>query len=85
MNLGLRIDKYLWYIRQYRSRSQAQAAIGKGQIRMNGDRIIKSHAEVHIGDIITMPRGTDVIAIKIISIPQRRGPAAEAHGCYKRL
>jgi ribosome-associated heat shock protein Hsp15 len=82
---ALRIDKFLWHIRLFKSRSLAQLAIAQGCIRINGERAQRAHLAVHIGDIITLPRGEDVIVLRILAIPLRRGPAAEAQGYYVLL
>jgi ribosome-associated heat shock protein Hsp15 len=79
---ALRIDKFLWHIRLFKSRSLAQVAIEQGHIRINGERAQRAHLAVHIGDVITLPRGEGVMALRILAIPLRRGPAAEAQGCY---
>jgi ribosome-associated heat shock protein Hsp15 len=82
---ALRIDKFLWHIRLFKSRSLAQLAIAQGRIRINGERAQRAHLAVHIGDIITLPRGEDVIVLRILAIPLRRGPAADAQGYYVLL
>jgi ribosome-associated heat shock protein Hsp15 len=79
---ALRIDKFLWHIRLFKSRSLAQVAIEQGHIRINGERAQRAHLAVHIGDVITLQRGEGVMALRILAIPLRRGPAAEAQGCY---
>ena len=78
----LRIDKMLWHLRLIKSRSLAQALIADGHVRINGKRVEKSSIEVKIGDTITLPRGDGALAVRILSIPPRRGPAAEAQACY---
>lgn len=80
---GLRIDKFLWHIRLSKSRSTAQALIGKGHVRINGARVERSSILVHIGDTITLPRGEAVLAIRVLTVPSRRGPALEAQACYE--
>lgn len=79
---SLRIDKLLWHLRLAKSRSLAQALIGEGHVRLNGNRIEKTSVEVKVGDTITMPRGQGVVAFRLLSIPPRRGPAPEAQACY---
>jgi ribosome-associated heat shock protein Hsp15 len=82
---ALRIDKFLWHIRLFKSRALALVAIEQGHIRINGERALRAHIMVHIGDVITLPRGEDVIALRILAMPLRRGPAAEARGFYMCL
>jgi ribosome-associated heat shock protein Hsp15 len=79
---ALRIDKLLWYLRLTKSRSLAQNLIATGHVRLNGIRVEKPSIDVKSGDAITMPYGEDALAIRILSIPHRRGPASEAQACY---
>lgn len=81
----LRIDKLLWHLRLSKSRSLAQALIGEGHVRLNGNRVEKPSAEVKVGDTITLPRGQGALAIRLLSIPPRRGPAPEAQACYSEI
>ena len=81
----LRIDKLLWHLRLSKSRSQAQALIATGHVRINGIRVEKPSAEVKIGDAITIPRGEGALAIRILTIPPRRGPSSEAQACYTEI
>jgi ribosome-associated heat shock protein Hsp15 len=83
--LSLRIDKLLWHLRLTKSRSLAQALVATGHIRLNGLRVEKASTEVRAGDALTIPRGDGAIAIRIITVPPRRGPAAEAQACYSEI
>lgn len=82
---GLRLDKLLWYLRFCRSRSLAQALILAGHIRLDGRRVLRASAVVRAGQILVLPLGKDIAVIRIIGLPPRRGPAAEAAACYERL
>jgi ribosome-associated heat shock protein Hsp15 len=82
---SLRIDKLLWHLRLTKSRSLAQNLVATGHVRLNGNRVEKPSIEVKIGDAITLPRGEGALAIRILSIPLRRGPAAEAQACYNEI
>ena len=79
----MRIDKWLWHARFYRSRPLAQEAAASGMIRVNGNRIAKSSATVTPGDVITLPRGRDVLAVRVQALASRRGPASEALRLYE--
>ena len=79
---GVRIDKFLWFVRLAKSRSAAQALICEGHIRLNRRRIERAAAAVVVGDVLTLPRGLGVLVIEITGLPARRGPAAEAQACY---
>lgn len=78
---GLRVDRWLWCARFYKSRSLAAESVKAGHVRLNGQRI-KPSREVRIGDSLSVLRGDVEYAIVIDAIPSRRGPAAEAARCY---
>jgi ribosome-associated heat shock protein Hsp15 len=82
---ALRIDKLLWHLRLSKSRSLAQTLIAEGHVRLNGSRVEKPSIEVKVGDIVTLPRGQGALAIRLLSIPPRRGPAPEARACYSEI
>lgn len=80
-----RIDKWLWHARFYRTRVLAQAAASGGLIRLNGHRVEKSSVSVGPGDVLTLPRGREVIVVRVIGLSERRGPASEAQRLYEIL
>jgi len=82
MTERIRIDKWLWHARFYRSRVQAQAAAISGLIRLNGARVEKASAGVQPGDVLTMPRGREIVAIRIEALAERRGGAPDALKLY---
>jgi ribosome-associated heat shock protein Hsp15 len=78
----VRIDKWLWHARFYRSRVLAQSAAVSGLIRLNGARVEKASAGVQPGDILTVPCGREILAIRIEAVAERRGGAPEARKLY---
>lgn len=82
---GQRIDKFLWFTRLARSRSAAQALAEKGIVRLNGRRIDRAHSPVRVGDLVTLPQGERVRVVRVLLLPERRGPASEASACYDEL
>jgi ribosome-associated heat shock protein Hsp15 len=80
---GARIDKWLWHARFYRSRPLAQQAAQSGLIRVNGARVIKPSVSVGPGDIVTLPRGREIVAVRVQAVALRRGPAGEARTLYE--
>lgn len=74
----LRIDKWLWCARFYRSRELARAACESGILRINGHRVEKAGREVRPGDILTVPRSGAVVAVRVLAGAKRRGPARDA-------
>ena len=81
----MRIDKLLWYLRLAKTRGLAQALSEAGHIRLNGRRIERCAQVIHLGDVLTLPHGERVLAIEIVALPRRRGPAPEAQACYRAL
>jgi ribosome-associated heat shock protein Hsp15 len=81
----MRIDKLLWYLRFAKTRTIAQAMAEEGHIRLNGRRIDRAHQKVAAGDVLTLPLGSGARIVELLVLPQRRGPAAEAQGCYRML
>ena len=78
---SLRIDKWLWFVRFFKTRSLAARAVSGGHVRLNGSRIKPSHVVV-VGDVLKVQRGTDLLECRVEQLPQRRGSAAEAGLCY---
>jgi len=81
----LRLDKWLWQARFFKSRSLANVAVSEGQVRVNGIRATRPSREVTPGDVLTFPLGTQIRVIRILSLGQRRGPASEAEALYVDL
>jgi ribosome-associated heat shock protein Hsp15 len=82
---SLRIDKLLWHLRLTKSRSLAQNLIATGHVRLNGRRVEKPSVEAKAGDVVTLPRNDGAMAIRILAIPIRRGPAPEAQSHYTEI
>lgn len=80
---SLRIDKLLFFLRLAKSRTLAQGWAEEGHIRVNGKRVEKGSAPVKCGDVVTLPKGDTVLIIRLLSLPLRRGPPAEAQSCYE--
>ncbi len=67
----MRIDKYLWSIRCYKTRNQASAAVKKGTVRINGT-IAKPAKEVFPGDQITYRLNQITYTIEVLDRPKSR-------------
>ena len=85
MGESLRIDKWLWHARFCKTRAIAQEKAAQGHIRLNGHRVEKPSAAVRVGDIMTLPAGGRVIALKVLDLGFRRGPASEAQTLYELI
>ena len=81
----MRIDRFLFFIRLVKSRSLAQAIVGEGHVRIDGKRVEKSSEEVRVGSIVALPLHDRVRVLRVLSLPNRRGPAPEARACYEEL
>jgi len=84
-NGTLRIDKWLWQARFFKSRSLANAMVAAGRLRVNSQPIAKAHYQIRPGDVLTFPQGRRIRVIEVAAIGTRRGPAAEAQTLYADL
>jgi len=82
---ALRIDLWLWHARFCKSRGIAQEKACSGRIYLNGQRVEKASARIRVGDIMTLTAGKDVVALRVLGLGARRGPAAEARTLYEIL
>jgi ribosome-associated heat shock protein Hsp15 len=78
-----RVDKWLFHARFYRTRALAQAAASAGKVRLNGIRVEKPAHLLKPGDILTLGRGSEVVALKVLALAERRGSAPEAQRLYE--
>ena|SRR5579872_5945473 len=76
-----RIDRWLFGVRLFKSRSLAAEAVGGGKVHVNGARVRPSHS-VRPGDQVTFSRGGIDFECVVVAVPVRRGPAKEAVACY---
>jgi ribosome-associated heat shock protein Hsp15 len=79
---GLRLDKWLWFARFFKSRSQATDAVAGGLVHVNGERV-KPARDVHIGDRLNITRDETRYEVTVRALLTRRGPAAEAQTAYE--
>jgi ribosome-associated heat shock protein Hsp15 len=80
-----RLDKWLFHARFYRTRPLAQAAAAAGRVRLNGIRVEKPGHVLKPGDILTLGKGGQVVAVRVLALGERRGPASEARMLYEVL
>ncbi|MBX9728723.1 MAG: RNA-binding S4 domain-containing protein [Sphingopyxis sp.] len=78
----MRLDKALWYLRLARTRGVAQSLIAAGHVRVDGRRVDRASTSVREGSLIVLPGPPRVRVLRIVSLPVRRGPPAEASACY---
>ena len=77
----LRIDKWLWAARFYKTRSLATDEINKGRIAVN-DQVVKPAREVKVGDSVAMRREGQVRTVLVQALSDVRGPAPKAQLLY---
>lgn len=81
----LRLDKWLWYARFFKTRSLAARNCAANRLRINSIVVSKSHATVKPGDVLTFPLGPYIRIIEVLALGRRRGPALEARTLYHDL
>ena len=81
----MRLDRYLHCVRLVKSRTLAQSVIETGYVRVDGKRVEKPSEEVHVGSTIALPLHGRVRVLRVLGLPERRGPASEARTCYEEL
>lgn len=81
----IRLDKWLWQARAFRTRGLAAAAVSAGRVRINGTRSDRPGHAVGPGDVVIFAQGRAVRIWRIRVPGIRRGPAAEAQGLYDDL
>ena len=79
----MRIDRFLFFIRLAKSRTFAQAIVETGHVRIDGRRVVKPSEEVRVGQVVALPLRGEVCVIRVLELPSRRGPAAEAQSTYE--
>ncbi|HEX4890281.1 MAG TPA: RNA-binding S4 domain-containing protein [Alphaproteobacteria bacterium] len=82
---SLRIDKWLWHCRFFKSRSGAARFVASGKVRVNRRPISKSAHALKQGDILTFVRQDAVLVIQVRALGARRGPPPEAKNLYLDL
>ena len=81
----MRIDLFLHRIRLAKSRSLAQLLVAEGRTRIDGRRVEKPSEAVRPGSIIALPLCGQVRVIRVLVLPSRRGPPAEARAAYEEI
>ena len=78
----LRLDKWLFHARFFKSRDLAQGCVEEGHLRLNAQRCVKPGHGVQVGDVLTFPQGNQIRVVRILALSDRRGPAAQAQALY---
>ena len=78
----LRVDKWLWAARFYKTRSIAKAAIEGGKVHLDGQRV-KVSREITIGERLAIKQGWEEKEVIVQSLSDQRGPATVAQMLYE--
>ena len=81
----LRLDIYLYYIRIFKSRSIATNFVSNNRLRISGQVTQKPHKMISIGDVLTMTINDNIKVLKVLAIPNRRGPYSESLNFYEDI
>ena len=84
-NEKLRVDKWLWHARFFKTRSLAAKVVTGGHLRVNSRKMEKSSTCVVAGDVLTFTQEKRVRVIEVVAVGTRRGPASEAQLLYEDL
>jgi ribosome-associated heat shock protein Hsp15 len=76
-----RIDRWLWCVRFFKTRSVAAQAVSGGKVHLNGERVKPAH-RVQVGDCVGLMLNGVLAEFDVLGLPARRGPAAEAQAHY---
>lgn len=82
MEEKVRVDKWLWAARFFKTRSLASKAVSGGHVHLNGGRV-KPSRTVHVGDRLQVRRGLEEFTVDILALSSRRGPATVARTLYE--
>ena len=82
MSEGVRIDKWLWAARFYKTRSLATEAVSGGKVQLNGSRVKPARA-IKPGDQLQINKSGFEYRIQVLELSERRGPASVAQTLYQ--
>jgi ribosome-associated heat shock protein Hsp15 len=78
----LRLDKWLWAARFFKTRAVAAEEIGKGRVSVN-EQVAKASREVKAGDILNFRQGSMARTVVVLGVSAQRGPAPVAQALYE--
>ncbi len=77
----VRIDKWLWAARFFKTRGLATEAVTGGRVHVNGARV-KPAKDVRVGDTVEIRIGVTEWTVEVVELAEKRGPASVAQGLY---
>ncbi|MFT6169408.1 MAG: ribosome-associated heat shock protein Hsp15 [Celeribacter sp.] len=81
----IRLDKWLWYARFFKTRSLATKVVSGGNVRLNGTKVAKPAIAVGAGDMLVFTQAKEIKTVRVTACGVRRGPAPEAQTLYEDL
>lgn len=81
----IRLDKWLWQARFFKSRSLAAGVVSAGKVRVDGTPVSKPARAVGAGDVLTFVKEAETRVVRLLACGVRRGPASEAQTLYEDL
>lgn len=81
----MRVDKWLWHARFFKTRGLAASVVTGGHLRVNAQKVHKPAQSVRPGDVLTFAQGRRVRVVRIVALSGRRGPAPEAQALYEDM
>jgi ribosome-associated heat shock protein Hsp15 len=81
----LRLDKWLWQARFFKSRTLAADLVSCGYLRINAQRCSKPSHTVMVGDVLTFSQGKTVRVVRVLALGLRRGSAVEAQTLFEEV
>lgn len=82
MSDSVRIDKWLWAARFFKTRTLASDAVDNGKVRLDGERV-KPARGVKTGDLLSIDNGATVWEVKVAALSDKRAAAPIAHALYQ--
>ncbi len=80
--MAVRVDKWLWSVRVFKTRRQASDACSAGRVRINGD-VVKPAAKVKVGDVVTAVRRDRTVVYVARELIDKRVSASRAAECVE--
>ena len=81
----IRLDKWLFFARFFKTRSLSSKQIEAGHVRVNATKVLKPATSISIGQVLTIVQGRTVRIVEVLALGYRRGPASEAQLLYRDL
>lgn len=83
--LVMRVDKWLWHARFFKSRAQASRLCQESRIRIDGTVITKANIAIRPGSVLTFPQARTIRVVRVLALGDRRGPPSEAQTLYQDI